>query len=177
MDYTVIKSKRKTLALQIKGEALIVRAPLKMSEREIERFITEHSEWIEKHLKKSRERIEKAKKVRRLTDAEIEVLTERAKMVFAERVAHYAPLIGVDYAKITVRRQKMRWGSCSSKGNLNFNYRLMLAVPEVIDYVVVHEMCHLLHMNHSKEFWYSVEQILPDYKSRKQWLKEWKCPI
>ena len=86
MDYTIIKSKRKTLALQIKGEALIVRAPLKMSEREIERFITEHSEWIEKHLKKSRERIEKAKKVKPLTDLEIAELSQKAKSVFAERV-------------------------------------------------------------------------------------------
>ena len=102
---------------------------------------------------------------------------KKAREIFTKRVNFYSSLIEKKVNRIAIKGQHTRWGSCSSKGNLNFNYRLMLAVPEVIDYVVVHEMCHLLHMNHSKEFWHSVEQILPDYKNRKQWLKEWKCPI
>ncbi|MDY3888895.1 MAG: M48 family metallopeptidase, partial [Agathobacter sp.] len=84
-----------------------------------------------------------------------------------KRVAYFADIMGVDYGRITIRMQKTRWGSCSSKGNLNFNCLLMLAPPEVIDYVVVHELCHRKEMNHSKAFWREVERVLPDYRSRK----------
>ena len=89
-----------------------------------------------------------------------------------QRTAYYAPLVKVSYGRITIRNQKSRWGSCSSKGNLNFNCLLMLMPPEVIDYVVVHELCHRLEMNHSERFWKEVERVLPDYKLRKKWLRE-----
>ena len=102
---------------------------------------------------------------------------KKAREIFTKRVNYFAPQIGKPVNRIAIRGQHTRWGSCSSKGNLNFNYRLLPATPEVIDYVVVHELCHLLHMNHGKEFWNSVEQILPDYKVHKHWLREWKCPI
>lgn len=102
---------------------------------------------------------------------------KKAREIFTKRVEYFAPQIGKRVNRIAIRGQHTRWGSCSSKGNLNFNWRLMLAPPEIIDYVVVHELCHLLHMNHSKDFWHSVEAILPDYKQRKKWLTEWKCPI
>lgn len=102
---------------------------------------------------------------------------KKAKEVFGKRVEYYSPFVGKTVHRIAIRGQHTRWGSCSSKGNLNFNWRLMLAPAEIIDYVVVHELCHLLHMNHSKEFWNSVERILPDYKVSKKWLSEWKCPI
>jgi predicted metal-dependent hydrolase len=77
----------------------------------------------------------------------------------------------VSYGRITIRNQKTRWGSCSGKGNLNFNCLLMLAPPEVLDYVVVHELCHRREMNHSPRFWALVEQVLPDWRQRRQWLK------
>ena len=96
----------------------------------------------------------------------------RAALVIPERVAHFAPLVGVDYGSITIRSQKTRWGSCSSKGNLNFNCLLLLAPPEVLDYVVVHELCHRKQMNHSPRFWAEVGRVLPDYKIRVKWLKE-----
>ena len=89
-----------------------------------------------------------------------------------ERVEYFAKVIGVTYGKITVRNQKTRWGSCSSKGNLNFNCLLMLAPPEVLDYVVVHELCHRKQMNHSKAFWLEVEKVLLNYKEVRKWLKE-----
>ena len=83
-----------------------------------------------------------------------------------------AKIIGVDYGRITIRNQKTRWGSCSSKGNLNFNCLLMLTPPEVIDYVVVHELCHRKEMNHSKDFWREVEKVLPNYLDQVKWLKD-----
>ena len=108
----------------------------------------------------------------RLTGAEIKALAERAGKVIPERAAYYAPLVGVTYGRITIRCQKTRWGSCSSKGNLNFNCLLMLAPPEVLDSVVVHELCHRLEMNHSKRFYENVLRVFPEYRKWHGWLKE-----
>ena len=92
--------------------------------------------------------------------------------MLAQRTAYFARQVGVTYGRITVRDQKTRWGSCSQTGNLNFNFRLILAPSEVLDYVVVHELCHRRQMNHSAQFWQEVAQVLPDYRKRKAWLTE-----
>lgn len=97
---------------------------------------------------------------------------ERAAEMLCGRVAFYAPLLQVEPGTLRVKEQKSRWGSCSGKGNLNFNWKLIMAPPEVLDYVVVHELCHLIHMNHSREFWRQVERIMPDYDRYRRWLKE-----
>ena len=106
----------------------------------------------------------------------IEVMENRyrnaAKTYFAARVKYFHQLTGGDYNRITIRDQKTRWGSCSSTGTLSFNYRLMFAPPKILDYVVVHELCHLTHMNHSKEFWNMVALYMPDYKEHRQWLRD-----
>ena len=107
-----------------------------------------------------------------MTREKVIALADKALKVIPERVEYFAKVIGVTYGKITVRNQKTRWGSCSSKGNLNFNCLLMLAPPEVLDYVVVHELCHRKQMNHSKAFWLEVEKVLPNYKEVRKWLKE-----
>lgn len=99
-------------------------------------------------------------------------MAEIALVVIPEKVRHYAPLVGVDYGRITIRNQRTRWGSCSSKGNLNFNYLLMLLPDDVIDSVVVHELCHRKHMNHSPQFYAEVERVFPEYKSSNKWLNE-----
>lgn len=114
-----------------------------------------------------------------LTQAEqkrLQVMERRyrnaAREIFTARVAYYHQFTGGNYTSITIRDQKSRWGSCSSRGTLSFNYRLIFAPPKVLDYVVVHELCHLTHMNHSKNFWHMVEQIMPEYKIYKTWLRE-----
>ena len=83
----------------------------------------------------------------------------------------YAPGIGKDYGRITVREQKSRWGSCSAKNNLNFNWKLVLAPKEALEYVVIHEMCHLIHFNHSEKFWQEVSSRMPNYDIWRKWLK------
>ncbi len=171
--YKLVRSSRKTLAVEIKGDGqVIVRAPYRISKREIDRFVTEKADWIAKHLSTIRERQAARPAVKKLTSAEIQALADAAMKDFPERVRRFAPRVGVTYGRITIRNQKTRWGSCSSKGNLNFNCLLMLAPPEIRDYVVVHELCHRLEMNHSARFWAEVERVLPDYKSRVRWLKE-----
>lgn len=97
---------------------------------------------------------------------------KQAKAWIVKRVSYYARMLSESVNHVTIKNQKKRWGSCSSARNLNFNWRLIMAPPEVIDYVVVHELSHLKQMNHSKEFWYEVEKVLLDYKVRKKWLDE-----
>ena len=172
MDYEVIRSRRKTMCAEIRNGRLIIRAPLRASEAEIGSFIRGNLKWIGTHLAKSQAREEARSTVRRLSDEEIRTLAERALKVIPERAAYYAPLVGVQYGRITIRNQRSRWGSCSSKGNLNFNCLLMLTPPEVLDSVVVHELCHLKEMNHSKSFYGEVLRVFPEYRKWQKWLKD-----
>lgn len=169
----IIKSNRKTIAVEIKSDAtVIVRVPSRMTDREIYRFLKEKEGWIKEHLKEA-EKLQKEKEgVQKLTMEEVRQLADLALEKIPERVRYYAEIMKVSYGRITIRNQKTRWGSCSGKGNLNFNCLLMLAPEKVIDYVVVHELCHLIEMNHSKAFWKQVERVMPDYKVQKQWLKD-----
>ena len=175
MKVTVIRSNRKTVAIQVNSNlSVTVRAPRSASEKDIEEILKKKEAWISKHIekiKKTKERLE-AESTEKLTREKVIALAEEALKVIPERVEYFAKVIGVTYGKITVRNQKTRWGSCSSKGNLNFNCLLMLAPPEVLDYVVVHELCHRKQMNHSKAFWLEVEKVLPNYKEVRKWLKE-----
>ena len=172
MEFEVIRSNRKTMAVEIRGNKLIIRAPLHATNEDINRFMLKNKKWIDDHLAKAKAQ-EKAKEgIHKLTQEEIHALANRALEVIPERVAHYAPLVGVTYGRITIRRQKSRWGSCSSKGNLNFNCLLMLTPPEVIDSVVVHELCHRKEMNHSEKFYAEVLRVYPKYHEYHQWLKD-----
>ena len=167
MQYQIIRSARKTISLQITPEGnLVVRCPKRMTNAEVERFVCSKRNWIESHLAK------RPPVAAPFTESEIRALALRAKEIIPERVAHLAPLVGVRCGNITIRSQRTRWGSCSSKGNLNFNCLLVLTPPEVIDYVVVHELCHLKEMNHSAAFWAHVERVIPDWAARRKWLKD-----
>ena len=166
--YELIRSDRKTISLQITPEgALRVRCPMRTPVQQIEAFVASKEAWIEKHLQKRNQPMEQP-----FTQQQIEKLADIALMIIPERVRYYAQIMAVPFGRITIRNQRTRWGSCSSKGNLNFNCLLMLTPPHVMDYVVVHELCHLKQMNHSKAFWDLVESILPDYKKSKKWLKD-----
>ena len=169
--YKVVFSRRKTLGLSISNGELLVRAPWGKPKGMIDSLIREKAGWIEQHLSESKARMREAEEVGHLTYEELRALGEEAVKVIPERVRHYAPLIGVRPRGITVRNQKTRWGSCSAKGNLNFNCLLMLAPREVLDSVVVHELCHLKDMNHSDRFYAEVYRVFPDYDRCDRWLK------
>lgn len=165
VTYKVIRSARKTVAIQIHPDgSIIVRAPLKMPVKDIHQFVEEKSSWIAKHLPKTA--------VTPFTEEELRQLAEAAKLDLPQRVKCFAPMVGVTYGRITIRSQRSRWGSCSAKGNLNFNCLLMLCPEEVRDYVVVHELCHRIEMNHSPKFWAQVERVCPDYNLHRKWLKD-----
>ena len=172
LSVNVIKSKRKTISIQLKPTEIIMRVPNRLRQKEIMAFLNEKSTWIEKHKKLIVEREEKLDGLAKFTAEEIKALADKALMVIPEKVRHYAPIVGVDYGRITIRNQHTRWGSCSSKGNLNFNCLLMLTPDEVIDSVVVHELCHRKHMDHSKAFYAEVERVYPEYHECHKWLKE-----
>ena len=110
--------------------------------------------------------------VRKKEDPQRKQNRELARQRITRRVEYFAPLVGVTYNRIFIKEQKTRWGSCSSLGNLNFNWKLILLNEELLDYVVVHELAHRIEMNHSPRFWAQVERILPDYRERRKWLKE-----
>lgn len=172
----IIRSNRRTIAVEIKRDLrVIVRAPVWMKQADIEKFIKEKTPWIYKHLElmKARNAVKAEEgEIKAFTEEEIRALGEQALTVIPPKVEALAQVLGVSYGKITIRNQRTRWGSCSSKGNLNFNCLLMLCPDDVVEYVIIHELCHRKHMNHSKEFWATVETYCPDYKKRKAWLKE-----
>ena len=176
LEYRLIRSQRRTLGMEIGKSGLIVRAPLKASDADIRAFIEKHLAWIEKHMREYRrreqERAAQGESTEKLSESDIRELAARARELIPERVRCFAPLIGVKFGRITIRNQRSKWGSCSSNGNLNFNCLLMLTPPEVIDSVVVHELCHLKEMNHSPRFYAEVKRVFPDYDRWNDWLKK-----
>lgn len=167
----VIHSQRRTLSIQITPEGeLVVRAPARLPQREIDRFLEEKAAWIEKTMEKVRA-ANQAGEEAPLRAENIQALARQAAKELPPRVAAYAQRMQVTYGRITIRSQTGRWGSCSSAGNLNFNCLLMLAPESVQDYVIVHELSHRLHMDHSTAFWRTVEAVLPQYKREEAWLK------
>lgn len=174
-EITLIRSRRKSLAIEITPELqVVVRAPVRMPVREINAFVQEKDDWIRAHLQRMEEkkRLREQYREQALSKEELQELATQAMTLIPQKVRYYAQIIGVTYGRITIRNQRTRWGSCSGKGNLNFNCLLLLMPEEVLDYVVVHELCHRKEMNHSARFWEEVEKILPDYRQRRKWLKD-----
>ncbi len=168
IPYEWIRSARKTISLQIKEDGrILVRSPYSVTQEQVEDFLTAKKNWIFKHLK------EMAKADRLvITDEMRQKGILLAKQHIPKITKHFSQIMGVSYGRITIREQKTRWGSCSDKGNLNFNWKLVLLPAELLEYVVVHELAHRKEMNHSPAFWKIVGEVLPDYRERKQRLRQ-----
>lgn len=170
----IVRSNRKNTCIEIRNGAVKARVPNRLRDKELRLLLEESSIWIERKL----EELEIRKNVQREEEFDIKSLRQLnasqiadMKALFSERVKYYAEIMGVTYGRITIRNQKTRWGSCSGKGNLNFNYQLFFLPRELLDYVIVHELAHRRYMNHSKEFWAEVEKYYPDYKNCRKKLK------
>lgn len=167
ITYRVIRASRSTVAIQIQPDGTVqVRCPKNIPESRLWELVKSKENWIRKKLAQQPTGTEP------MSAAQLHELAEEALRYIPQRVAAYAAKMGVTYGRITVRNQKTRWGSCSSKGNLNFNCLLMLAPEQVRDYVVVHELSHRIHMNHSEAFWKTVQTYMPDYARWRKWLKD-----
>ncbi len=170
----IIRSGRKSIGLEVTGDGTaLARIPARLSDRELGEFLKKHEEWLQDKVRMVRERQNagestNAVPVNELTAEDIEYIKKR----ISERVEYYSSFMGVSYGRVTIRNQKTRWGSCSAKGNLNFNYQLAYLPQELLDYVVVHELSHRRHMNHSAEFWQEVEKYYPAYEVCRKRLKE-----
>ncbi|RUM29735.1 MAG: M48 family peptidase [Aquifex sp.] len=210
----IIRSKRKTIALQVTDNAtLIIRAPYDIDEETLLKVMLKHEKWIRKKIEEIKSRDPKVRKKEfvngegflylgksyklKIVDEQdvplrfdngfyllreylpvarnifINWYKERAYEKIKERVEFYAQKRGLKYNCINITNAEKRWGSCSDKGNLNFSWRLIMAPLPVIDYVVVHELVHLVEKNHSKEFWNKVKLLMPDYEKYKNWLKKY----
>ena len=173
LDCQVIPSNRRSVSIQITPDrTILIRVPKWISKHQLDSILSAKKEWILSHYQS----IPKPKELSIREQNQLAALEKRyrkaAKEYIPSRVAYFHQFTGGTYEKIVIRDQKTRWGSCSSNKTLSFNYRLMLAPPQILDYVVVHELCHLKHMNHSSAFWKAVESVLPDYKEKRKWLKE-----
>lgn len=165
MEYKVIRSQRKTISLEISRKTeVIVRAPLWVSKQEIEQFVIKHKAWIQ-------EKKEKLSSRPTLTPEAEQILKEKAKQFLPGRAAYFSQITGLIPKSIRITSAKTRLGSCSAKGRICFSYLLMQYPSQVIDYVIVHELAHLKHLNHGKEFYSLIARFLPDYKERIKLMK------
>ena len=165
------------MAIYVRPDGSVeVRAPLRAKRDFIEAFIREKEDWIRNTQRKMAERREQ-RQVIALSPAEVRATKKKAKEYLTRRCEHFAPRMGVDFQSVKVNSARTRWGSCTSEGNLNFTYRLIFAEPELIDYIVVHELAHRREMNHSPRFWAVVEATLPDYRKHRAALREFQRNI
>ena len=216
IPYTLIRSKRKTLSIQIKNGELIARAPVKLAKREIDRFIESKRGWIEDKLSISKERAAQRDAYElsygslvpyrgvdfpivaragdqlgfdhdegcffmppdldpdQIKETLTQVYKRLAKSYIPKKALEIAGTLGFKPSAIRITSAKTRWGSCSTRGSINFSYRLILAPNELIEYVIIHELCHLKEHNHGQNFWNLAESILPDYRSRRAKLIEFQ---
>lgn len=172
---SVIRSARKSLGLEVRdANTVLARIPTRVSDRELKAFVENHRSWILEKTAVMAER-EENRKSTPAPPPELLSKTDRMKiqLKIGKRVRHYCEKMGVTVGYVTVKNQKTRWGSCSAKGNVNFNYQLAFLPDELLDYVVIHELAHRRHMNHSRAFWAEVEKYCPDYLERREQLKEY----
>ena len=168
MEYKVIYSKRKTISISIENCEPVIKAPVGTDEKTLRKIVEKHSKWISSHVEYQRKKLALFKD---LTAEDINKLKKDAKIYFKEKTDHYAKMMDINYGRITITSAQKRFGSCSSKGDISFSYRLMLYPEAAREYVVVHELAHRKEMNHSKRFYDIISSVMPDYKERKLLLK------
>lgn len=161
LEYEIKYSKIKNIYIQIKNGKIIIKAPKRVSKKEIEKIVEQKSEWIQKTLEKE---IKKQKKKELYTKEEFKKIIEKNANELIKET-------GLKPNKITIKQIKYAWGSCSSKKNITLNLELIKYSQQAIRYVILHELCHLKYMNHSKDFWNLVEKYMPDYKQIKKKFK------
>ena len=173
ITYIIQKSRRRSISVSVLSDGrVLVKSPYRTTEQSVQEFLASKKAWITKQIEKQNLQIQKAKELGFLSEDEIRQIKKKAKTIIPDRVGYYANRIGVTYGRISIRLQSSRWGSCTANGNLNFNCLLALMPLEILDSVVVHELCHRKHMNHSKEFYEEIDKFFPDYKRCDKWLKE-----
>lgn len=169
-EYELVRSGRRTLAVEITGDCrVVVRAPMRLPRERIERFVAEHEEWIAKHLERQKKRKENHPQP---TEAEREAYIRKAKEILPGKVERYGEIMGLHPTGITITGAEKRFGSCSAKNRICFSWRLMAYPDEAVDYVVVHELAHIRHKDHSRVFYACVEEVLPDWRERRRMLRE-----
>ena len=178
IDYTIVRSKRRSIGFEVRpGGKITVRIPMRASVNTVKEIIEDKKDWLYEMYLKQKDKIDTdSLREAERNDPRTAYLEKKyrqtAKRYIYERVEYYIDMIGGHYSSIRIGDQKTRWGSCSNNGTLSFSWRLMLAPPRVLDYVVIHEICHLTYMDHSKNFWDLVSVYDPDYKEHRKWLKE-----
>lgn len=168
MDYSVKRSSRKTLGLEITKDCrVLVRAPYGISDREIQEFVEKFGDWINKKLILQKERAEKSL----AADMRKDELVRKARLCLPPLVEKYSAVMGLTPSSVKITSAKTRFGSCSGKNAICFSWRLMAYPQAAVEYVVVHELAHIAHHNHSKAFYNTVKKYMPDYKERQKLLK------
>ncbi len=164
MQIDIQRSNRKTISLQVRKQKIIVKAPIFLWKKYILQFVEKNKNWIENKIKNQKKSL--------INPDKINEYKKQAKIFIPKRVAEIAKEFGFEYKAVKITSAKTRWGSCTSQKNLNFTFRLILTPPEIIDYVICHELAHLKHMNHSRQFWWEVSKMDKDYKQHDFWLKK-----
>lgn len=171
IDYELIRSNRKSVSMSINNDLDVrIRAPHRVAVKDIEAFINKNLDWVEKHKKNMVERLA-SRPFRVFSEEEIKVLKKKAKEIIPERVSYYSAVMGVKPNCVKITSATTRWGSCSSKNNICFSYRLMQYPMEVIDYIVVHELTHIRVKNHGPLFYEELERFMPDHRERANMMK------
>lgn len=152
------------------GLKILVTIPYRIKESEAEKFIQQKSAWIIEKLDELK--VFKSEPLTVASKKDYRKEKERARKIITQRVQYFGKLYGFKFERIAIRAQRTRWGSCARNGNLNFNYKLIHLPEEIMDYIIVHELCHLDQMNHSKKFWFLVSEIIPNYRELRRELKK-----
>ena len=167
-EYEILRSNRRTISLEVRPDGrVLIRAPRAMPKKEIDAFAAKHADWLEG----AKKRVTERSALNDMTDRRKDELTAAARDYLPKRTAHWAEIMGVSPAGVRITNAKTRFGSCSPKNRICYSFRLMAYPPEAVDYVIVHELAHILQKNHSPRFYAEVQKILPDWRERKKLLE------